>query len=233
MSLAVHSISLLVTKNNYGYYQHCNYSFSFIQTYSPTINIGIGYTSKSYVEYARIYMDLNSDGDFTDSGELMGAGSGLNMIPITVTIPSFSTTRLVRMRVQLKYGSYASSPCETFAYGEVEDYTVLLNKLPGALEKEETAFSNKLDERTYEVKKQEIQFSQNGSGEIEWKSLSDFEGKSNFSIFNLNGQCVFSKEFHGVISGDQFSTSIPASGIYIAQFKNQDFMKSKKIIITE
>ena len=133
----------------------------------------------------------------------------------------------------MKYGSYASSPCETFAYGEVEDYTVLLNKLPGALEKEETAFSNKLDERTYEVKKQEIQFSQNGSGEIEWKSLSDFEGKSNFSIFNLNGQCVFSKEFHGVISGDQFSTSIPASGIYIAQFKNQDFMKSKKIIITE
>ena len=223
----------ITSGNNYGYYQHCNYSFSFIQTYSPTINIGIGYTSKSYVEYARIYMDLNSDGDFTDSGELMGAGSGLNMIPITVTIPSFSTTRLVRMRVQLKYGSYASSPCETFAYGEVEDYTVLLNKLPGALEKEETAFSNKLDERTYEVKKQEIQFSQNGSGEIEWKSLSDFEGKSNFSIFNLNGQCVFSKEFHGVISGDQFSTSLPASGIYIAQFKNQDFMKSKKIIITE
>jgi hypothetical protein len=226
--------SNITSGNNSGYYQHCNYSFSFIQTYSPTINIGIGYTSKSYVEYARIYMDLNSDGDFADSGELMGSGSGLNMIPITVTIPNYATTRLVRMRVQLKYGSYTASSCETFAYGEVEDYTVLLMKLSGgALEKEETSFSNKLDDRTYEVKKQEIEFSQNGAGEIEWRSLSDFEGKSNFSIFNLNGQCVFSKEFHGVISGDQFSTSLPASGIYIAQFTNNGFKKTKKFSITQ
>jgi len=81
-----------------------------------------GFASKFRKEYWKIWMDLNNDGDFTDASENIYSGSSAKgSISGTLSIPA-SASGITRMRVSMKYGS-APLPCETFGFGEVEDYT--------------------------------------------------------------------------------------------------------------
>ncbi len=94
---------------------------------SNTIYISAGFASSSYTEYWAIYIDYNRDGDFADAGEEVVSGSSSSAATLsgTFTVPSSASTGLTRMRVSMKYNA-AQTPCETFSYGEVEDYTVNL-----------------------------------------------------------------------------------------------------------
>jgi hypothetical protein len=82
-----------------------------------------GFSSSSYCEYWRIYVDWNNDGDFTDAGELEYQGSGSGYKKAKFYVPSNAANGEVRMRVMMKWGGYPSS-CSNFSYGEVEDYTL-------------------------------------------------------------------------------------------------------------
>ncbi|MCK4761425.1 MAG: M6 family metalloprotease domain-containing protein, partial [Candidatus Aminicenantes bacterium] len=81
-----------------------------------------GFSSSSYSEYWVIWIDFNADGDFTDSGEQVFSGNGTSTVSGNFTVPS-GASGITRMRVTMKYNA-APTSCETFTYGEVEDYTV-------------------------------------------------------------------------------------------------------------
>ena len=83
-----------------------------------------GFASSGFTEHWRVWADLNRDGQF-GSGELLYSGSstGASTLNVTAQIPSTTATGTTRLRVSMKYGSGAS-PCETFTYGEVEDFTL-------------------------------------------------------------------------------------------------------------
>jgi C1A family cysteine protease/PKD repeat protein len=85
-----------------------------------------GFASTTYNEYWKIWVDLNADGDFVDTGEQIFDGGALtNTVETgTATIPAGTTAKTTRMRVSMKYNAAQTSACETFSYGEVEDYTV-------------------------------------------------------------------------------------------------------------
>ncbi|MGE0089328.1 MAG: GEVED domain-containing protein [Bacteroidales bacterium] len=87
-----------------------------------------GFASTAYNEYWKIWVDLNADGDFVDTGEQIFDGAALtNTVETgTATIPSGTTAKTTRMRVSMKYNAAQTSACETFSYGEVEDYTVVI-----------------------------------------------------------------------------------------------------------
>ncbi len=93
---------------------------------TPPVNIEITATkaSSSDNESFKIWIDYNQDGDFTDSGELVASGitAALN-VNASFTVPDGALTGPTRMRVSMKYNS-AQGPCESFQFGEVEDYTV-------------------------------------------------------------------------------------------------------------
>jgi hypothetical protein len=85
-----------------------------------------GYTGSAYPEYWRVWIDYNGDMDFDDAGELaFDAGTtSTTTVNGTITIPSTATVSgNTRMRVSMKYNG-APTQCETFGYGEVEDYTL-------------------------------------------------------------------------------------------------------------
>jgi PKD repeat protein len=73
-----------------------------------------------WTEYWKIWIDYNGDQDFEDAGEEVFSGSGTSTVTGSFTVGSVTTT--TRMRVTMKYNA-APTPCETFSYGEVEDYT--------------------------------------------------------------------------------------------------------------
>lgn len=120
----INTINKLSGKDNgYGDYTHISTDLEVSKPYLITLTPG--YLGSNYNEYWRIYVDLNQDGDFSDSGEVIfdagtaqkGAKSG------TITIPASAKAGETRLRVTMRY-SKAAEACGNYNYGEAEDYTV-------------------------------------------------------------------------------------------------------------
>ncbi len=90
-----------------------------------TITITPRWTGSVYNEGYAVWIDYNKDGDFIDAGELVWSQSPTRSSSVsgTFTIPNQAIDGSTRMRVSMKYNAIPSS-CESFQYGEVEDYTV-------------------------------------------------------------------------------------------------------------
>jgi hypothetical protein len=117
--------------NDGGYGDYTNLSTALTPGGSVSVTLVPGFSSSTYTEYWRLWIDYNRDGDFSDAGEQIGQGSGTGTLSGTLSVSSSATPGTTRMRVAMKYNAYAA-PCETFSYGEVEDYTVTIGAaLPG------------------------------------------------------------------------------------------------------
>jgi PKD repeat protein len=81
----------------------------------------------SWTEHYWVFFDWNQDCDFNDPGESydLGQTTGPGTLTTNVSVPVDAVAGAVRMRVILKYSSNPT-PCETFSFGEVEDYTVIV-----------------------------------------------------------------------------------------------------------
>ncbi len=93
-------------------------------TYTVSVSCGsIG----SWTENYWVFFDWNQDCDFTDTGESydLGQATGPATRTASVIVPVGAVEGALRMRVILKY-STDPTPCETFSFGEVEDYTVIV-----------------------------------------------------------------------------------------------------------
>lgn len=93
---------------------------------SVSVSLTPGFSGRTYNEYWKIWIDYNADGDFADNGELVFDAGGLSASTVSgsINVPA-SASGTTRMRVSMKYNG-SQSACETFSYGEVEDYTVSL-----------------------------------------------------------------------------------------------------------
>ncbi|MGM0581417.1 MAG: GEVED domain-containing protein [Bacteroidota bacterium] len=110
--------------DNGGYADFTNLSTDLPRGTSTDMNVQAEFSGSSYTEYWSVWVDLNQDGTFSSDERLVnGSSSSDNLLSATLDIPSDALTGETRMRVTMKYNSEATS-CETFSYGEVEDYTV-------------------------------------------------------------------------------------------------------------
>ena len=120
--------------NNGGYEDYTDVTFSANAGEWLNFQLRPGYSCYHYKEYWRVWIDYNDDGDYTDAGELVFQASKKNIVHGCVYIPSYVPTGTHNMRISMRFGCYANS-CQTFAYGEVEDYTI--NILPSASSKDD------------------------------------------------------------------------------------------------
>jgi hypothetical protein len=89
---------------------------------SYTIKITPTFKGPKRPEYFKVWIDYNDDHDFNDPGENIVTGIKNGELTATfITPPIANATR--RLRVAMKRNWYPG-PCEIFAFGEVEDYTV-------------------------------------------------------------------------------------------------------------
>ena len=81
-----------------------------------------------YSEGYAVFVDYNQNGLFTDAGEQVWtkATSTAATASGSFTIPSNATLGTTRMRVSMKYNGTPTA-CETFSYGQVEDYSVTIS----------------------------------------------------------------------------------------------------------
>lgn len=110
---------------NAGYGNFTAQSTDLAKGSSNTITITPTWTGSKYNEGYAAWIDYNKDGDFTDAGEQIFSKTASQTTPVSgsFTVPTAATTGATRLRVSMKYNAVPTS-CETFSYGEVEDYTV-------------------------------------------------------------------------------------------------------------
>tara|TARA_R110001592_G_scaffold363221_3_gene681720 strand:+ start:109506 stop:111887 length:2382 start_codon:yes stop_codon:yes gene_type:complete len=123
---------------NGGYADFTAQSTSITAGTSANITLTPGFASSwlfgttTQPEFWSIWIDLNQDGDFTDANEqrFVSSSSSTSAVTAAISIPSGSPAGTTRMRIAMKRSSVASS-CESFANGEVEDYSVtIIEDLP-------------------------------------------------------------------------------------------------------
>ena len=121
-------------KESYGDFTNLSADVNTGQSYPISITAAFSWQSDDV--YVRSWIDYNNDNIFqvseevVFSAEALVAGSGgatSNVLNGTVTIPANAVIGSTRMRVALQRDAYAN-PCETFQYGEVEDYTININE---------------------------------------------------------------------------------------------------------
>ncbi|MGE0088836.1 MAG: GEVED domain-containing protein [Bacteroidales bacterium] len=111
---------------------------------STTINVSCGFKSSTYTEYWRVWIDWNQNGTFETTEQMVaGSSSSSATLSYTFTVPSTALLGSTRMRVTMKYNA-APTACETFSYGEVEDYTVNVVNAAMINLSEETPFAEVL-----------------------------------------------------------------------------------------
>jgi hypothetical protein len=151
------------------------------------VTIAPGFAGLPYKEFFRIFIDFNMDGDFDDAGELAFDPAWASDAPVSgqITPPDFSAPGLTRMRVMMKYkgSNYPPpQPCETFDFGQVEDYCV------------ELAFPvNSVDFPSHNEGQMRI-FPQPTSDKV-WLELPDeTRGVWEIRVWNASGRQVFVSE---------------------------------------
>ncbi len=99
-------------------------------TQGSTFTVTVTLTNRSASDdIVYIYGDWNNNGNFTDAGELGGqANISSTNTAVTVTVPATATVGTTRLRIRMGDKNHTTAiinaACQTFTYGEVEDYIV-------------------------------------------------------------------------------------------------------------
>ena len=176
-----------------------------------TITITPTWTGTIYSEGYAVFIDLNNDGDFVDSGETVFTRSATKTTPISgsITIPAGTSLGAKRMRVSMKYNGVPTS-CETFSYGQVEDYTI--NITSSAKEIETTT------PLTFSLYPNPVK------GDV--LNISEFEGEASFRIFSSVGQELG----NGKVENNAINVGNLAAGTYMIEVTTANGTNMKRFI---
>ncbi len=135
------SPSLWARYNDYSFKRTC---LTVGQTYPLVIDVAGGFGgAKMWV-----WVDWNNDNDFDDANELVlnsATGAALQY-NVNITPPLNAFIGEVRMRIRyevVSQGVFTLSPCGTSDFGEVEDYTIVVN--PAAVDTDGDGVDDMLD----------------------------------------------------------------------------------------
>ena len=106
-----------------GYHDYTALSTQIEPGTGHTITVTNGASEAS--DLCDVWVDWNQNGSFADAGEITTLGGGPAEFTGTITAPVDAFQGETRMRIRLRRGG-SVEPCGDFAYGEVEDYTVLV-----------------------------------------------------------------------------------------------------------
>ena len=181
---------------------------------SNTITLSLNYTGTVYTEYWGVWIDFDKSGTFDTSELVVTASTRSEAIQTyNFTVPATAQSGPTRMRVSLKYNA-APGPCETFAYGEVEDYTV---NIGASVVKNNTKPDTDLS--TVTLYPNPVK---HGMVYLEGVQKSVY-----VTIYNHLGQEVISsKKYNQYID----VSGLP-SGLYIAKVHNTETVKSLQFLI--
>ena len=187
-----------------GYGDFTSISTNLAKNASATITITPTWTGTTYNEGYSVWIDYNKDGDFSDAGEQVYTRSATQATPIsgTFTVPSSAADGPTRMRVSMRYNTIPS-PCESFNYGEVEDYTVNITGSAGDTQAPSVPTGLSASNVTQTTLT------------LSWTASSDNVGVTGYDVYqggsNLGSVTGTSANITGLTAGTTYSFTVTAS----------------------
>ncbi|RTY95985.1 GEVED domain-containing protein [Flavobacterium sp. GT3R68] len=186
---------------------------------SNTIVISAGFSVSAYTEFWAVWIDFNKNGTFETTEQIVAGSSSLSSnLSYSFTVPTSALSGTTRMRVSMKYNA-APTACETFSYGEVEDYTV---NIGGAIAASTTTIAGELGNETNLF---DFAMYPNPVGDLLNVAMVDNRVVS-FRIINYLGQEVAS----GKVSNNVINVSKLGIGTYIFEVNDGQKTITKKFI---
>jgi hypothetical protein len=127
------------------------------------------------------------------------------------TVPTTATLGSTRMRVIMRYNATPTTPCGTFDFGQVEDYTVNITSSARGEEATNDSLAFSL-------------FPNPVKGDV--LNISNLEIVSSYRIFNLMGQEIA----RGTIENESIFVGDLASGTYLIEVSNERGSLTKRFI---
>ncbi|CAM1365222.1 Por secretion system C-terminal sorting domain-containing protein [Tenacibaculum sediminilitoris] len=187
-----------------------------------TIVVSAGFSSSSYTEYWKVWIDFNKNGTFESSEEVVsGSSSSSGNLSYSLSVPTSALAGTTRMRVSMKWNA-APSACEAFSYGEVEDYTVNIGSSAKGLDSNNATVDGKLQN---EASVFNASVSPNPTAETIKIQLAD-DRNATFKITSLAGQ----KVLNGKVTHNNIDISNLHNGIYILEVNDGQKSFTEKIV---
>lgn len=188
---------------------------------SNTITITPLWTGTVYNEAYAVFVDWNRDGDFGDAGETVFTQAPTQATPITgsFSVPSGASNGPTRMRVSMKYNGLPTA-CESFQYGEVEDYIVNISSSAMFTEPSNTTITAEAAENAFDFS---IYPNPVTRGQLNVNVLGADAQK--FTIYNMLGQVVRTGAFNSTLDVSKLD-----SGVYMLEVQVGNATMSKRFI---
>ena len=219
-NVAIGGISNVSSSNNgYGDFtaQTGNISFG-----NNTIILSAGFSGSSYTEFWKVWIDFNKNGVFESNEEVVsGSSSSSANLSARFTVPTSALTGKTRMRVAMKWDA-APSACETFAYGEVEDYSVNIGVSAKGGNNTNVIAETKLGNETAVFN---AILSPNPTTDYLKIEMAD-KRDANYTIVNVIGQ----KVLNGKVNHSTINVSNLENGMYILKINDGQRAFTKKFI---
>ncbi len=198
-----------------GYSDYTNLDKPTVDYGANTIVLSVGFANSSYTEFWGVWIDYDKNGTFEASEQVVSASTSSSANQsYNFSIPTTALEGETRMRVSMKYNG-APDPCETFTYGEVEDYTV---NIGGVVFKEndltQAEISDKMMVHPNPVEK----------GFLFVKGINN--KNASFRIVNYIGQTVMSDR----LSENKVDVSNLPNGMYLIEIENNETIVFKRFV---
>lgn len=185
-----------------------------------------GFQGSKYKEYWRIFVDWNNDGDFYDYNECVYQGKSKKKKSGYFRVPNNAAAGNLRVRVVMKWGGYGG-PCSIFSYGEVEDYTIVVDNATGASSKNDSnnGGDNNFNEDGPSVNQELFNLYPNpvlSGGEMTLDLRSGTEEEVEITISSATGQIVFTQnaQLREGLNSLSIKPGELSSGAYFIQISN-------------
>ncbi len=172
------------------------------------------YGTQTQPEFWSVWVDLNQDGDFTDANEqrFVSSSSSTSAVTASISIPSGTIEGNTRMRIAMKRGAAATS-CESFANGEVEDYTInIIADVPPTCDVVTNLAVSSVTDNSLSV-------SWNGDVDASSYDVDIRENGGAWSTVNVNGT---SHNFSGLIAETSYEVRVST----VCAFGSSDYSSS-------
>ncbi len=181
-----------------------------------TITITPAWSGTVYSEGYTVWVDWNQDGDFTDAGEEVYSRASTNssIISGSFSVPTAALEGATRMRVSMKYNGNPTA-CETFSFGEVEDYTLNVS-------------ASRIQQVASEAR---LEVFPNPAVHFTKVRLTEQTGAVTLRIVNISGALVYENTLQ---SNEEAYVDTKAldNGLYIISLQGEDGLSlQKKLII--
>ena len=203
-----------------GYSDFTNLSTDLVVGESYTITVNPDWPGTVYNEGINVWIDFNLNGDFTDDGELILSAppSTSDEVSSSFTVPEGAVEgENLRMRVSMKWNGLPSS-CESFDWGEVEDYSVVLlpagtcNVLTPVGEAEQDFCSLPLLEELEVDTATVVWYAQENDGTVLAPDYTISNGETLYAA-NLVGECESQDRLSVTVTFGDFVAPVPNQAV--------------------